>query len=192
MIWSLEGKVQHVGEDELVVDVGGVGLRLAVPLARLESVPHVGSSIFLHTHLVVREDALDLYGFGDADQRRLFQLLLTVGGVGPRLALVTLAHMSPDAVRRSIASDQPELLTRVPGIGRKTAEKIVFELKDEVEALGVEPEAPKGMDAEVLEVLTGLGYNLVEAQAAVQSLPDDAPEDIEERVRLALRYFATA
>ncbi len=192
MIWSVEGTVQHVGEDQLVVNVGGVGLRLSVPLARLEAVPRVGSSIFLHTHLAVREDALDLYGFGDADQRRMFQLLLTVGGVGPRLALVTLSHMAPDAVRRSIASDQPELLTRVPGIGRKTAEKIVFDLKDEVEAMGVEPEAPTEMDAEVLEVLTGLGYNLVEAQAAVQSLPEDAPEDIEERVRLALRYFATA
>lgn len=192
MIWSLQGNVQSIGDDEIVLEVGGVGLRLAVPLARLESVPRVGSSMFLHTHLIVREDALDLYGFSDLDQRRLFQLLLKVSGVGPRLALATLSHMAPAAVRRAVASDQPELLTKVPGIGQKTAEKIGFDLKDEVGELEVEAEPPSEMDSEVLEVLTGLGYSLVEAQAAVQSLPEDAPEDIEERVRIALRYFAPA
>ncbi len=192
MISSLEGNVQSVGDDQLVVEVGGIGLQLAVPLARLDVVPRVGGKIFLHTYLNVREDALELYGFGDADQRRLFQLLLKVNGVGPRLAMATLAHMAPDAVRRAVASDQPELMTKVPGIGRKTAEKIVFDLKDEFERLEVEPEAATEMDTEVLDVLTGLGYSVVEAQAAVQSLPDDTPEDIEERVRVALRYFAQA
>lgn len=192
MISSLEGSVQSVGDDQLVVEVGGIGLQLAVPLARLDVVPRVGGKIFLHTYLNVREDALELYGFGDADQRRLFQLLLKVNGVGPRLAMATLAHMAPDAVRRAVASDQPELMTQVPGIGRKTAEKIVFDLKDEFERLDVEPEAATEMDTELLDVLTGLGYSVVEAQAAVQSLPDDTPEDMEERVRLALRYFAQA
>lgn len=192
MISSLEGSVQSVGDDQLVVEVGGIGLQLAVPLARLDVVPRVGGKIFLHTYLNVREDALELYGFGDADQRRLFQLLLKVNGVGPRLAMATLAHMAPDAVRRAVATDQPELMTKVPGIGRKTAEKIVFDLKDEFERLDVEPEAATEMDTELLDVLTGLGYSVVEAQAAVQSLPDDTPDDMEERVRLALRYFAQA
>lgn len=192
MISSLQGSVQSVGDDEIVLEVGGVGLRVAVPLARLESVPRVGSTIFLHTHLVVREDSLELYGFSDVDQRSLFRLLLKVSGVGPRLAMATLSHMAPAAVRRAVGSEQPDLLTTVPGIGRKTAEKIVFELKDEVGELQVEAEPPTEMDSEVLDVLTGLGYSLVEAQAAVQSLPDDAPDDIEERVRLALRYFAHA
>lgn len=191
MIATISGKVQSVGDDELVVDVGGVGLKAAVPLARLTTVPRIGESIFLHTYLAVRDDALELFGFGDPEARKLFELLLTVGGIGPRLALATLSHMAPESVRRSVASDQPEVLTKVPGIGRKTAEKIVFELKDRLGEPGLEVEAPSELDTEVVDVLTGLGYSLVEAQTAVQSIPEDAPEDIEERVRLALRYFAS-
>lgn len=191
MIASLQGKVQSIGEDELVVEVGGVGLRVSVPLARLAKAPRVGESLFLFTHLVVREDSLDLYGFADAEGRRLFDMLMSVNGVGPRLALATLAHMAPEVIRRSIARDQPEVLTKVPGIGRKTGEKIVFDLKDKLGEAGFEAEPPSELDSEVVSVLTGLGYNLVEAQSAVQSIPDEAPETIEERVRLALRYFAS-
>lgn len=191
MIATLFGKVQSVADDELVVELGGFGLRIAVPLARLESVPRIGKEIFLYTHLVVREDALELYGFGDQEERQLFEILLSVGGVGPKLALATLSHLSPDVFRRAVGSDQPELLTKVPGIGRKTAEKIVFELKDRVGQPGLEAEPPSELDSELMDVLTSLGYSVVEAQAAVQSVPQDAPEDIEERVRLALRYFAT-
>jgi Holliday junction DNA helicase RuvA len=191
MIATLHGRVQSIADDEMIIEVGGVGIRVAVPLARLESVPRLGHEISLYTHLVVREDALELYGFGDTDGRQLFELLLKVGGVGPKLALATLSHLSPDAIRRAVGSDQAELLTKVPGIGRKTAQKIVFELKDRVGQPGLDAEAPSELDSELIEVLTGLGYSLVEAQAAVQSVPEDAPEAIEERVRQALRYFAS-
>jgi Holliday junction DNA helicase RuvA len=191
MIATLHGRVQSIADDEMIIEVGGVGIRVAVPLARLESVPRLSHEISLYTHLVVREDALELYGFGDTDGRQLFELLLKVGGVGPKLALATLSHLSPDAIRRAVGSDQAELLTKVPGIGRKTAQKIVFELKDRVGQPGLDAEAPSELDSELIEVLTGLGYSLVEAQAAVQSVPEDAPEAIEERVRQALRYFAS-
>lgn len=190
MIASLRGTVESVGEDQLVLEIGGVGLQVAVPLARLSAVPRLGEVIFLHTYLVVREDSLELFGFAEADSRRLFELLLSVGGIGPRLALATLAHMSPDAIRRAIAGDQPEAMTKVPGIGAKTAKKIVFELKDRLGEPGLEVTPPSETETEVVTVLTGLGYSLVEAQAAAQSIPDDAPENIEEQVRLALRYFA--
>jgi Holliday junction DNA helicase RuvA len=192
MIATLRGNVQAVADDELIVDVGGVGLRVAVPLARLESVPRLGQSIFLYTHLAVREDSLELFGFADSDERGLFELLLRVGGVGPKLALATLSHLSVDAIRRAVSADQAELLTKVPGIGRKTAEKIVFELKDRLAESAVGMEPPSELDSELIQVLTNLGYSLVEAQAAMQSLPEDAPDEVEERVRLALRYFAGA
>jgi Holliday junction DNA helicase RuvA len=153
----------------------------------------VGRTVSLHTHLAVREDALTLYGFASEEQRALFELLLGVNGVGPRLALSVLSSLSPDVLRRAVAHDQPEVFHRVSGVGKKTAEKIVFHLKDRVGkeyGLGVIT-AVSDQDTEVLAALTALGYSLVEAQAALQSIPKDAPADIEERVRLALRYFAT-
>jgi Holliday junction DNA helicase RuvA len=149
----------------------------------------LGDRIFLHTYLVVREDSLELFGFGEAETRRLFELLMGVSGVGPRLALATVSHLPGDAIRRAVGG-QPELLTRVPGVGRKTAEKIAFELKDKLGEPGLPIEPPSELDGEVLGVLTSLGYSLVEGQAAVQSLAEDAPEELEARVRLALRYFA--
>ncbi len=190
MIDSLQGIVRRLGEGELVLEVGGVGLRVAVPSSVLEQAPAPGEPFFLHTHLVVREDSLTLYGFTSPEQRELFRLLMAVDGVGPRLALAALSHLSGDMIRNAVAHEQPEVLARVPGIGRKTAEKIVFHLRDRLQPAEVALRAPSPVDTEVVSVLTALGYSLVEAQAAVQSLPEDAPEDVEARVKLALRYFA--
>jgi Holliday junction DNA helicase RuvA len=192
VIASVRGRIQSVGANEIVVEVGGVGLQVGVPLARLDEMPKIGGSIQLFTRLIVREDSLALYGFDTPETRQLFDQLIEVSGVGPRLALATLAHLSPDVLRQAIAQNQPEALARVPGIGRKTAEKIVFHLKDQMGSEAGGAVALSGLDTEVLGVLTNLGYSLVEAQAAVQSIPDDAPEDIETRVRHALRYFAGA
>jgi Holliday junction DNA helicase RuvA len=174
----------------MVVEVGGVGLRVLVPRSVLEAGPAIGKVVFLHTHLAVREDALTLYGFESPEQRELFELLLQVSGIGPKLALAVLSNVSPEALRAAVANGQPEALDRVPGVGKKTAERIVFHLKDRftVGEAGVPLLVPA--DTDVLAALTSLGYSLVEAQAAVQSLPPDAPEQVEGRVRLALRYFA--
>lgn len=190
MISTVRGVVQQISAAEMVVEVGGVGLRLLVPRSVLESGASVGKVVFLHTYLVVREDALTLFGFGSPEQRELFELLLQVSGIGPKLALAVLSNVSPDALRAAVASGQPEALTRVPGVGKKTAERIVFHLKDKFAAPGAGGPVLIPADMDVLAALTSLGYSLVEAQAAVQALPPDAPEQIEGRVRLALRYFA--
>jgi Holliday junction DNA helicase RuvA len=190
MIASVRGVVQHVGAGEAVIEVGGVGLRVFVPRAVLDSHVAVGKVVFLHTYLVVREDALSLYGFESPEQREVFEALLQVSGVGPKLAMAVLSHMSPEALRSAVAAGQAEALDRVPGVGKKTAERIVFHLKDRFAMPATGGPMLLPADTDVLAALTGLGYSLVEAQAAVQSLPADAPPDAESRVRLALRYFA--
>ncbi len=191
MIATVRGTVERIGPGELVVDVGGIGLRLAVTAGVLQQAPQPGQSIFLHTAFIVREEAISLYGFASLEERQLFDLLLQVSGIGPRLALSILSSLSPELLRTAVGQAQPEILTRVPGIGRKTADKIVFELKDKLEAPalgGLQP--PSGADTEVLQVLTALGYSVVEAQAALQSIPAEAPSSVEERVRLALQHFS--
>jgi Holliday junction DNA helicase RuvA len=190
MIASLQGVLQSVSEGEIVVETGGVGFRLMVPASVLERAPQIGHVIFLHTYMVVREDLLALYGFSDPEERELFTLLLGVTGVGPRLALAVISHLPIDLLKTAIVGDQPERLVQVPGIGRKTAEKIIIDLKDRLEAPLVLAEPPSAVDTEVLGALTALGYSLGEAQAALQAVPADAPEELEERLRLALRSLA--
>ncbi len=189
MITSLRGVVLRVGEKDLVVEVGGVGLAVAVTRSVLAAAPGVGEPIFLHTHLVVREDSLSLYGFSTMEERELFLLLLQVSGVGPRLALAVLSTLSPDELRGAIAGNQPEVLARVSGIGRKTAERILFHLRDRMEVLPEGRDLLSEGDVEVVGVLTALGYTLGEAQRALQAIPPDAPQDLETRVRLALQSF---
>jgi Holliday junction DNA helicase RuvA len=193
MIASLRGTLLSLQPpDQCVVEVAGVGFKVWVPTAVLDGA-QAGHLIFLHTHLIVREDALTLFGFSTDEQRALFELLLTVQGVGPRLALAVLSTLSPDVLRRAVANEQPEVFSRVRGVGRKTAEKIVFALKDKLgAALGLAGvTAASDVDTEVLAALTALGYSVVEAQAAVQAIPKDAAAPtVEDRIRLALAYFA--
>lgn len=191
MIASLAGDVLALEPESLVVGVGGVGLQVYVP-APLRDQVQVGDRTSLFTHLVVREDSLTLYGFETREVRELFGLLLGVNGVGPRLALAVLSTLAPSAIRRAVFQDQPEVLSRVPGVGKKTAQKIQFHLQDRLPAAeGLEPVAViSDVDTEVLEALTSLGYSVVEAQAALQALPKDAPDEVEARLRLALQHFS--
>jgi Holliday junction DNA helicase RuvA len=191
MIANLRGRIEAIGKDHLIVNVGGIGFKVYVPTSLLENLEGVGRPVELFTHLHVRENELALYGCRNRDELALFELLLGVSGVGPKGALAMLSTLSPDSLRLAIARGEAEVLTRVPGIGPKMAQKIIFHLKDKV-AVELGPEAVPLLteaDAEVIAALTSLGYSVVEAQAALQSLPaEEMP--IEERVKLALAYFA--
>ena len=179
--------------DSVVVEVSGVGYQVFIP-APLRDQLRRGENAFLFTHLVVRQDALTLYGFETAEGREFFDLLLGVNGVGPRLALAILSVLTPDTIRRSVFNEQAEVFSRVPGVGKKTAQKILFHLQDKITVVeGLEPMAAfSEVDSEVLNALTALGYSVVEAQAALQAIPPDAPQDVEERLRLALQYFGSS
>jgi Holliday junction DNA helicase RuvA len=192
MIATVRGEITQIEDNAIVLEVGGVGLRVFVP-APLRGRMKAGEPAFLFSHLAVREDALTLYGFESRAERDLFHLLLGVDGVGPRLALSVLSTLSPEAVQRAVFTDEPEALSRVPGIGKKTAQKIALHLRDKLkpgEALQ-SVAALSDVDGEVLAALTALGYSVVEAQAAIQALPKDAPPEVEERLRLALGYFGS-
>ena len=193
MIATLEGEILATGEDNLVIRVGGIGLRVYVPAPLAHTNRETRSSVFLHTHLVVREDALTLYGFETEQERDFFNLLLGVNGVGPRIALAILSALEVDAIRRSVLAEQVDIFSRVPGVGKKTAQKILLHLQGKVGS-GDQLTTIAGLvdvDGEVLDALTALGYSIVEGQAALQSLPRDAAKDVETRLRLALRYFST-
>jgi Holliday junction DNA helicase RuvA len=190
MIATLRGEITQIEDSALIVEMGGVGLRVFVP-APVRIKLKVGEAAFLFTHLVVREDALTLYGFESQADRDLFNMLLGVDGVGPKVALSVLSTMTLDAVQRAVFSDEAGLLSRVPGVGKKTAQKIALHLKDKLKPLDAlrQVAAMSDADAEVLAALTALGYSVVEAQSAIQSIPKDAPQDVGERLRLALQYF---
>lgn len=179
MIASVRGEVLAVELDHAVVEVGGVGLAVHAVPATLATLRR-GEHARLATLLVVREDSLTLYGFADAAARELFVLLQTVSGVGPRLALVALAVLEPDTLRAALADGDLTVLTRVPGIGRKGAERLVLELRDKV---GVRaPAAPAGSGAgvvrtQVTEALVGLGFAARQAEQAVEAVLAEADSE---------------
>ena len=190
MIATLRGEISQIEETALIIEVGGVGLRVFAP-APMRTRLKVGEVAFMFTHLVVREDALTLYGFESQADRDLFNMLLGVDGVGPKVALSVLSAMTLEAVQRAVFTDEGDLFSRVPGVGKKTAQKIALHLKDKLRPTDglSQVAAMSDADSEVLAALTSLGYSVVEAQAAIQSLPKDAPDDTEERLRLTLQYF---
>lgn len=189
MIASIQGKITQIFDDGIVIEVGGIGLFVHVPLPLRDRL-RCGESIALHTHLIVREDLLALYGFEQIEERQYFLLLLGVTGIGPKLALTILSTLAPDAIRRAVFNEQPEVFTRVPGLGRKTAQKVLLHLQDRLKPSleDLHPAASlTDADTEVLAALTALGYSVVEAQAALQRIPRDTPNNVEDRLRLALQ-----
>ncbi|MAG36637.1 MAG: Holliday junction branch migration protein RuvA [Dehalococcoidia bacterium] len=187
MIDFVHGTLERVGPDFAVVRVGGVGLRVHVPAGTLASLPAPGGTVRLHTHLYVREEVLALYGFAETAELSLFELLLTVSGVGPRLALAILSTAPPERLAQEIANGDDTILLRVPGVGPRTAARLILELKNKVEAVPL-PGGPD--DGELLEALASLGYSAVEAQMAVRALPRDDSLSLEDQLRLALSQLA--
>ncbi len=188
-IARLTGVVAERGPDWLIVDVNGVGYLVYGPVTTVAGTK-VGAEIALHTHLSVREDGMTLYGFASADERRLFQTLIAVSGVGPKVALALLSIMAVDELSYAIASGNAAALSRAPGVGQKLASRIALELRDKLTA--EPPVGVAGDSSEVVAALMGLGYTQAEATEAVakSELPADAP--VEDKVRLALSYFGRA
>jgi len=192
MISILHGNVISQETDGIIVDVNGIGFHVMVP-NYLRDRLQTGETIYLYTKMIVREDAWLLCGFETKEGREVFDLLLRVNGIGPRLAMSILSTLSPDIIRRAVFNEQADVFSRVPGIGNKTAQKIVLHLQDRLPSTeGLAPFSKiSDVDTEVLAALTGLGYSLVEAQAALQYIPRETPQDVETRLRIALQYFST-
>tara|TARA_B100001123_G_scaffold451133_1_gene627249 strand:- start:5501 stop:6082 length:582 start_codon:yes stop_codon:yes gene_type:complete len=192
MIASVRGVVLAIETGYLVIEIGGMGVRVAVPESILDETVAIGVELQLWTQLIIRQDYLALYGFVDNEQLNTFDLLLGAPGVGPKLAMAIVSYMSVEGLRHAITSDQPELLSRVPGVGIKTARKISFYLKDKIDDKQLSDEGGtfNTVDAELLEALTTLGYSVVEAQNAIRDIDVDSSVDLEDRIVLALRYLS--
>jgi len=195
MIAMLRGRAIERGEGRIVLDVGGVGYLLAATSSAIRLAIPDGEEVTLVTHLHVREDAMTLFGFANSAERALFELLLGVSGVGPKAALAIVSSYAPDQIRRAIATADHALFTSISGIGMKTAERVVIDLKDKIGAL---PSAPEAMPEPVVvdhhtaarEALVGLGMSVAEAEAALRGIADDLP--VGDRVRMALAGGARA
>ena len=193
MIAGLQGKLESLGGDCAVINVSGIEFQVYMPTSGLSSLGKVGDEVRIHTHLHLREDNVTLYGFTSADELRLFQTLLGVSGLGPKLALAMLSVMSPDKLVMAIAGGSVDLLTAVPGVGKKVANRVILELRDKI---GVGWITAPGVqlveeNADVLAALISLGYSVTEASRAVAALPPDPELSLEEKVKLALGYFGS-
>jgi Holliday junction DNA helicase RuvA len=191
MIASLHGKLQSLGGDGAIIDVGGIGFQVYMPTSTLSILGAVGEEIQLYTHLYLREDNATLYGFASADELRLFQTLISVSGLGPRLALAMLSAMSVEKLTMAIATGSSDLLTVIPGIGKKVANRLILELKERIGAIGITIPATQLAEenTDVLSALVSLGYSVSEASRAVATLPPSSDLSLEEKLKLALGYF---
>jgi Holliday junction DNA helicase RuvA len=185
LIALLDGRVAEKAGDRVVLSVAGVGYELKVPAQVLARLPPPGCQARLYTRLLVRDEAMVLYGFSSPDERELFDHLITVTGVGPKMALGVLSVLSPDVLRRAVASGDVAALTLVPGVGKKVAGRILLDLKDRIGAGG--EAAATGPLAEVREALLSLGLSPIEAREALSALAPDGDRPVEELLRDALR-----
>jgi len=191
-IARLRGIVEEKGEDWAIIGIGGIGVLASVPAPAADALI-TGERASLYTYLHVREDALTLYGFETPEELRLFEQLIAVSGIGPRAALALLSALDYASLTVAIVGGQTDALRRVPGIGQKTAERLVLELRDKVtppaDGTAALPSQKQEKDAELIAALMGLGYSQVEAAAAADQI-DGTDKPLEERVRTALQYFA--
>lgn len=196
MIGFLRGTVVAKAPPQLIVDVGGVGYELESPMSTFYTLPAIGEPVRLLTHLVIREDAHVLYGFATEDERRLFRNLLRISGVGPKIALAILSGVTVQGFAQSVQSQDAAALTRIPGVGRKTAERLIVEMRDRLGAL----EAPTGMrpgasaasnnaENEAFSALVALGYSAAEATRLIKAV-GPGEHGVEELIRRALQGAA--
>ncbi len=191
MIASLDGTLKSLGSDWAIINVNGIGFQVYMPTSTLSTLSTIGEKVYLHTHLHLREDNATLYGFTSTEELELFQTLIGVSGIGPKLALAMLSAMDVEQVSLAIASGNVDMLTMVPGIGKKIAGRLILELKDKIGAVLVTtPAAQQAQEnTDVLAALTSLGYSLSEASRAVSTLPPSLELNLEEKIKRALQYF---
>jgi Holliday junction DNA helicase RuvA len=189
VIAGIEGILASRGDDWIIVDVHGVSFRLYAATSTLSVVGSPGERVFLHTHLHVKEDSLTLYGFASAEELRMFGMLINVSGIGPKVALSVLSVLNPERLSLAIASGDQELLSSIPGVGKKTAGRLILELRGKFEEPGKAIPFPH---EDVRTALMGLGYSAAEAADAIAGLPHDPELPLDEKIRLALRKFAQA
>jgi Holliday junction DNA helicase RuvA len=195
MIGHLRGRLVRKAPPALILDVGGVGYELEAPMSTFYRLPELGSDVELHTHLVVRDDAHLLYGFATEDERRLFRDLLRVTGIGPKIGLALLSGIDVDTFMRCVEAEDADALTRIPGIGRKTAERLLIEMRDRIRALGQLPAAGSaaasaaGARSEAYAALVALGYRPAEVNRLLQGVEEDGV-GTEELIRRALQAAA--
>lgn len=189
MIARVRGTLVERDLESVVIDVGGLGYELAVTPRTLSGLPGLGEDVVLHTHLHVREDQMALFGFDTRADKDLFSTLIGISGVGPKVAMAILATLTYEQLRLAVSTDDIATLTEVPGIGKRSAQKLLLELKPKLDVVdGVM--APTGPMAEVREALTGLGYGPDEIRGTLAGMPDDL--SVEEMLRLSLRELGKA
>ena len=193
MIASLQGKLESLSGDSAVINVGGVGFQVYMPTSTLSTLGSTGKEAKLYTHLHLREDNATLYGFATSEELELFQTLINVSGLGPKLALAMLSAMSVEKLTMAIVTSNADLLTGIPGIGKKMANRLILELKDKIAAGWITTPAAElaAENTDVLAALTSLGYSASEATRAVAALPHDQDLSLEEKIKLALGYFTS-
>jgi Holliday junction DNA helicase RuvA len=191
MIAGLHGKLESLGSDWAIIDVGGIGFQVYMPTSTLSLLGAIGEEVKLYTHFHLREDNATLYGFASTDELGLFESLINVSGLGPKLALAMLSAMSVDKLTMAIATGSTDLLTVIPGIGKKMAERLILELKEKMGAGWITTPAAQlaQENTDVLAALTSLGYSAAEANRAVATLSPSSDLSLEERIKQALQYF---
>lgn len=191
MIGRITGTLLEKTPPVVCIDVGGVGYEIDVPMSTLYELPETGAQVSLHTHLAVREDAHTLYGFSTANERATFRTLIKVSGIGARTALAILSGLSVDELVSAIAEQETARLMRVPGIGKKTAERLLLELRDKLGShatAGTSGATPKSAQSDILDALMALGYSASESQKALKALPKDI--DTTNGIRQALKSLS--
>jgi len=191
MIATLEGILEYRGNDYVIINVGGIGFRVYVSGSTLGQLGTVKGKVSLYTHLHVREDNISLYGFASNEELSLFRNLISVSGVGSKVALTLLSALNPEQVVMAIASGDIDFISQAPGIGKKMAGRLIVELKGKLEKEWTETALPLAPEsADVIAALTGLGYSLTEATKAISKLPNSEGLSLEEKIKLALQQMA--
>lgn len=197
MLAYIKGKLVSRSSDSIIVENNGIGFNVFVPMSVLDALPHVGENITIYTYFLVKEDAMNLYGFLRQDDLNVFKLLITVSGIGPKGALAILSTLTPDDLRFAVLAGDAKAISKAPGVGNKTAQRLIIELKDKLKIEDVISDIPSqttavssnpGIKSEAIEALVALGYTQSDAYRAVSSVTQEA-DTVEELLKLSLKQL---